>query len=534
MSARSRRGGDQIPERTEAEGRAAGGVVAGTAATRAAEGTAPVTAAEAAVDGAVTGTAAATTAENTAVGSGAGATRAAAAGRAAERTVTTSAAGSGGAAVTGTAAAATAEGVAGADAVASASSSASPGHRADVDAGAAASDATGASRGARGMASGAVAAPGASPGRAATAMPARDGATVVGTGPRVAGAAPLAALSRPGTVLGAVGRWAGAIAGALVIFSALVLVKGADPVAALADMVVSLLTPVSAEQIAIKAAPLILAAMAVVVPARAGLANVGGEGQIIIGAVCAAGVGLAIDSAGPVALVAMLVAGALGGALWAGIAAAMRLTVGVNEAITTLLLNYVALDLMLYLIYEPWKDPDGSGQPATRPLEVAARLPLLGTTGVHAGIVIALVAAVAVWLVLRGTAFGFRLGVTGGNPEAARRARLPVGRLLLAAMLLGGALAGLAGVVHFAGVEFKLRPGLTANFGYIAFLAAWLARHRPLPAVGGAFLLAAIVVGGDSLQLDGGLPAATVNVLMGLVLLAVLGWTARRPRNAAG
>lgn len=171
--------------------------------------------------------------------------------------------------------------------------------------------------------------------------------------------------------------------------------------------------------------------------------------------------------------------------------------------------------------------PRRPGQPATRPLEVAARLPLLGGTAVHVGLVVAAVAAVAVWLVLRGTAFGFRLGVIGGNPEAARQAELPVKRLLLTAMLLGGALAGLAGMVHLAGVEFKLRPGLTANIGYIAFLAAWLARHQPLPAVGGAFLLAAISIGGDSLQLDSGLPAAAVNVLMGLVLLAVLGWAAK-------
>ncbi|WP_248964257.1 ABC transporter permease [Sphaerisporangium perillae] len=332
---------------------------------------------------------------------------------------------------------------------------------------------------------------------------------------------------RSADLLDGVRRWAGALVGAVVIFSALLLVKGADPIAALGDMVASIFTSASIEQIAIKATPLILAAMAVVLPARTGLANVGGEGQVIIGAVCAAGVGLAFDSMGPVALVAMLVAGAAGGALWAGIAAAMRLTVGVNEAVTTLLLNYVALDVMLYLIYEPWKDPNGSGQPATRPLAVAARLPLIGTTAVHMGLVIALVAAVLVWLVLRGTAFGFRLGVTGGNPEAARRAGLPVKRLLLTAMLLGGALAGLAGVMQLAGVEFKLRPGLTANIGYIAFLAAWLARHKPLPAVGGAVLLAVISIGGDSLQLDSGLPAATVNVLMGLVLLAVLGWASK-------
>ncbi|GAA1011904.1 ABC transporter permease [Acrocarpospora pleiomorpha] len=324
----------------------------------------------------------------------------------------------------------------------------------------------------------------------------------------------------------AAGRWAGALAGAIAIFSVLLLAKGADPLATLGDMVVSMTTGASLEQIVIKAAPFVLAAMAVVLPARAGLANVGGEGQVIIGAVAGAGVGLVVS--GPAALPLMLVAGALGGALWAGLAVALRVTVGVNEAVTTLLLNYVALDVMLYLIYEPWKDANGSGQPATPPLAIEQRLPLLGGTAVHAGIILALLAAAAVWLTLRHTAFGFRLAVTGGNPEAARRAGLPVARLLLTAMLLGGALAGLAGVIHLAGIEFKLRPGLTTNIGYIAFLAAWLARHNPLPAVAAAFMLAAITVGGDSLQLDSGLPAATVNVLMALILLAVLGWTAKR------
>ncbi|MBP2705109.1 ABC transporter permease [Microbispora sp. RL4-1S] len=323
-------------------------------------------------------------------------------------------------------------------------------------------------------------------------------------------------------------RLLGALAGALAIFCVLLLAKGADPVTALGDMVASVFTAESLEQIVIKATPLILAAMAVVVPARAGLTNVGGEGQVVIGAVAGAGVGLAVP--GPAALPLTLLAGAVGGALWAGVAAALRLVVGVNEAVTTLLLNYVALDVMLYLIYEPWKDPHGSGQPASRPLDLAARLPLLSGTAIHMGIVVALVAAVAVWLVLRGTSFGFRVSVVGGNPEAARRAGLPVARLILLAMLLGGALAGLAGAVHLAGVEFKLRPGLTTNIGYIAFLAAWLARHRPLPTVGAALLLAAVTVAGDSLQLDSGLPAATVNILMGLVLLAVLGWSRRARR----
>ena len=137
-----------------------------------------------------------------------------------------------------------------------------------------------------------------------------------------------------------------------------------------ADMWRSLADTTSFGEVLVKAAPLVLAALAVAVPARAGLVNVGGEGQVVMGAVAAAGVALALDAdpARPAMIVVMMLAAAAAGALWAGIAGLLRLTVRVNEAVTTLLLNYIALDLMLYLIYEPWKDPNGSGQPATRAL----------------------------------------------------------------------------------------------------------------------------------------------------------------------
>jgi len=312
----------------------------------------------------------------------------------------------------------------------------------------------------------------------------------------------------------------------IVVFGAIVLVKGANPVSVLSDMVHSIFrSPTSIGEVLIKAAPLVLAGLAVAVPARAGLINVGGEGQIVIGAVAAGGVGLWLDRKAPgiVTLIAMALAAGTAGALWSGLAAVLRLTARVNEAISTLLLNYVAVDLMLFLIYDRWKDPHGSGQPATRPLAVAARLPVIGNSRVHFGIVIALVAAVVVWLVLRTTSWGFCVGVAGGNPEAARRAGLPVTRLLVSSMLLGGALAGLGGMVHFAGAEFQLRPGFAVGLGYTAFLASWLARHRSLGVAAAAVLLAAIAIGGDSLQLDSNLPAATVNILMALTLFAVLG-----------
>lgn len=329
-------------------------------------------------------------------------------------------------------------------------------------------------------------------------------------------------------------RWAVALGGAAVIFGAFVLAKGANPFDAYASMVQALGTNTSLTGIALQASPLILAALAVAVPAKAGLVNVGGEGQLLLGGVCAYGTSLALGGRlpGSVTLVLICITGALGGAAWSALAGVLRLKVGINEAVTTLLLNYIALDLMLFLIYDKWKDAAGSGQPVTAPLRVAERLPLLGTTGVHAGILVAVAATGLAWWALRSTRWGFQLRVVGGNPEAARRAGLKVGMLLVSAMAVGGALAGLGGVVQLAGAEFKLRPGFLVSYGYIAFLASWLARHHPVRVATAALLLAAIAVSGDSLQLDSGLPAATVNVLMALVLLAVFGWTQHKKVEA--
>ena len=328
-------------------------------------------------------------------------------------------------------------------------------------------------------------------------------------------------------------RWAIALLGGLVVFGAFVLANGANPLAVYGDIWSSTLTQSGQfQQILIRATPFALAGLAVVIPARAGMVNVGGEGQLIIGAVASAGVALALDERVPpgVLITAMLLAGVTAGAAWAGIAAVMRITVKVNEAVTTLLLNYVAVFLMLYLILGPWKDPAALGQSTSVGISDSAKLPVLAGTAVNVGVAIAVVAAIAVWFVLARTEWGFRLSVVGGNPEAARRAGMPVVMLLLSALLIGGALAGLAGYVQFAGTEYKLRPTFGLTIGYVAFLASWLARHRPLPLLGASLALAAIAVSGNSLQIGSGLPAGTVNILMGLVLIAVLGWTS--PRKA--
>jgi simple sugar transport system permease protein len=325
-------------------------------------------------------------------------------------------------------------------------------------------------------------------------------------------------------------RWLLAVGGAVLIFGLLMVSKGANPVDAYQSMWSSLMSDTSLNAVLIKGTPLVLAALAVTIPAKAGMVNVGGEGQLLMGGVFAAGMSEALGTkvAGSVSLVVILLAGAVGGGLWAALAALLKRLVGISEAVTTLLLNYVALNVMFFLIYDPWKDPAGSGQPATRPIPVSQRLPLLGNSKVHAGIVIALLAAAGVWWLLRSTRFGFQLRVVGGNTEAARRAGLRVGGLVIGAMMIGGALAGLGGAAQLLGAEFKLRPGFLLTYGYIGFLASWLARHDPLKVALSALLLAAISISGDSLQIDSQLPAATVNILMALVLLAVFGFGAKR------
>jgi ABC-type uncharacterized transport system permease subunit len=273
------------------------------------------------------------------------------------------------------------------------------------------------------------------------------------------------------------------------------------------------------------AAAFILSAMAVAVPARAGLTNIGGEGQVVIGLTAAGGVTLALGShvTGVPAMLLMALAAAAAGAVWAAIASLLKLTAGVNEAISTLLLNYVAADVLSYLVYGPWISADGNGQPASTPMPSADFLPGFPGLQANIGIIIAVAVTIVVALTLNRTTWGFSLRAVGGNQAAARRAGLRVATLTLSAMLVGGALAGLGGMIQYAGLEGQLRPGLAATFGYTGFLASWLAQHRPGRIIIAAFVLALLSVAGSALQISSGLSGGAVDVLMAIILFVVLG-----------
>lgn len=331
-------------------------------------------------------------------------------------------------------------------------------------------------------------------------------------------------------------RWASVAASTLIIFSAFLVAKGAAPLEVFESMWETALgSSDSLGETFIRSTPLLLAALATAVPARAGLFNLGGEGQLLFGAIGAFLVANALDGTAPAAVTLALMAlgGAVLGALWAAIPAVLRLVTRTNEAISSLLLNYLASLVVTWLCFEVWKDPRSLGQAYTRELEGPERFPIVWGNRVHAGIFVALVAAVVAWLLLRHTTWGFKLRVLGGNAAAARRAGLAVGGLSVAAMVVGGALAGIGGMLEVAGTEGRIRPDLLVGFGFIGFLASWLAKHDPLRAIVTACLLGAIAVGGSGLRISAGLSGGAVHILMAVVLLAVLGWGRAPVANGA-
>jgi simple sugar transport system permease protein len=227
-------------------------------------------------------------------------------------------------------------------------------------------------------------------------------------------------------------------------------------------------------------------------------------------------------------LALMAVAGMAGGAFWAAVPALLKRYAAASEAITSLLLNYVATLVLQWLVYGAWKDTTSLGFPQSRSLELDERFPIIWGSRVHAGIVLSVIAAVVVWAVVTYTPWGFRIRVVGGNAEAARRAGFRVGALALSAMLAGGALAGLAGMVELTGVEGQLRPSMLVGYGFVGFLASWLVKHEPLKIIGSAALMGALFVGANGLKSAASLSGAAVYVLMAVLLLAILGWSQKK------
>ncbi len=273
----------------------------------------------------------------------------------------------------------------------------------------------------------------------------------------------------------------------------------------------------------VKAIPLMLTGLGVLIAFRLKFWNIGAEGQLTFGGIAAAWVALFWSpflSPWMVLPVAIMM-GMLAGALWAGIPAFLKVSLKVDEVLTTLMLNYVAILFAEHLYYGPWRDPKGYGFPGTPSFPDFAWLPRIAGRA-HLGLIFALVLALLIWFILNRTRWGFELKIIGNNPAAAKCQGINIAKNIMIALLFAGALSGLAGVCEVTGISRRLQQGLSIGYGYTAIIVAWMAQLNPIAAMVVAVLMAALLVGGDQVQMMMGLPAAMGLVLQGMLLFPML------------
>lgn len=277
-------------------------------------------------------------------------------------------------------------------------------------------------------------------------------------------------------------------------------------------------------QTVVSATPLILAGLAVGIGFKAGLFNIGAQGQFLMGAVTAAAVGAYLaDSSGLLAIPAALLAGLLAGAVWGLIPGALKAYTGAHEVVTTIMLNYIALNLLLHCVHGPLKDPAGFNFPESAMFGDASRLPpLLEDLRVHVGLYFALAALVVVWVLLQRSFLGFQIKVLGLDPRAAGFVGFREKRLVWLVLLVSGGLAGLAGVGEVTGPIGQLVPQVSPGYGYAAITVAFLGRLNPFGILLAGLLMALLYLGGENAQMAMNLPQSITELFQGMMLFFLL------------
>jgi len=289
-----------------------------------------------------------------------------------------------------------------------------------------------------------------------------------------------------------------------------------------------LLDPVSdlygVSELLVKALPILLCALGLAVVYQARIWNIGAEGQLLIGALAGSALAVHItDWDSRLALLLTLLLGILGGAAWAGLCAWLKTAFNANEILTSIMLNYIALNLLLFAVHGPLKDPDGYNFPESAMFGDATRLPeLIDGLRVHAGFWFALLALVAVWVLLHRSFLGFQIKVLGLDRKAAGFVGFRDSRLVWIALLISGGLAGLAGVAEVTGPIGQLVPQVSPGYGYAAITVAFLGRLNPLGIVCASLLMALLYLGGENAQMAANLPQSITLLFQGMVLFFLL------------
>ncbi len=277
-------------------------------------------------------------------------------------------------------------------------------------------------------------------------------------------------------------------------------------------------------ELVVKATPLLLIALGLAVCFRSNVWNIGAEGQYIIGAVCASGVALLAEKdSGSWMVVAVILAGVLGGMFWAGITALLRDRFNANEILVSLMMVYVAVQVLGLLVYGPWKDPLGYNFPQTKNFDAVTRIPrLMSDSRMTIGVLFALAGVAAVWVFLFRTRAGFAQQVGGLAPAAARYAGFSARQALWTALLVSGGMAGLAGALEVAGPIGQLTPYVPAGYGFAAIIVAYVGRLHPVGLVFSSLLMSMFYIGGELAQSRLGLPKSLTGVFQGLLLFSLL------------
>ena len=277
-------------------------------------------------------------------------------------------------------------------------------------------------------------------------------------------------------------------------------------------------------ELMVKATPLLLIALGLAVCFRSNVWNIGAEGQFVMGAIAAGGVALMADkTTGSWIMVAVLLAGTLGGMAWGGLTALLRDKFNANEILVSLMLVYVAILVLSYLVFGPWKDPMGYNFPQTRAFEKATQIPrLMAGSRMNIGLLIALAGSAVLWLFLFRSRAGFAQQVSGLAPAAARYAGFSSRRALWTALLVSGGAAGLAGALEVAGPIGQLTPYVPAGYGFAAIIVAFVGRLHPVGMVLSAILMSMFYIGGELAQSRLGLPKSLTGVFQGLLLFTLL------------
>jgi general nucleoside transport system permease protein len=326
----------------------------------------------------------------------------------------------------------------------------------------------------------------------------------------------------------------GALILSLLLFGAFVAAAGVNPLAVYGYMAKgSLGSWFSVQNTLTRAAPLVLTGLCTALPAQVGLMIIGGEGAFVIGGVFAAMTGVALLGAPPfVALIAMAAAGIVAGGLWIAFVGALRHWRGVNETISSLLLNYIAIAILNQLVEGVFRDPRSLNKPSSPSIGYAHMIGTIPGTEIHWGLVVGIITCwglvvgiitcVLAYVLIRHTTIGFAARVAGGNLRAARMVGLPIGRLVMMTCFLGGAAAGLAGMIEIAAVQERASADIVAGYGYTGILVAFLARQNPLAIIPVSVLPGGFGASGGLLQRHLGLPDAATVVLQGLIFAAIL------------